>query len=111
MVTQCEIIGKYILPVFRALVAKELLENHNFTQKQAAEVLGTTQAAISFYMNSKRAHKGAKELDEFMPKICTIAKSTADLVAKRNLKTEDIDVDLSAICSVCSQRIKLSKKV
>jgi predicted transcriptional regulator len=55
MVARCETIGKYVLPVFRAFVAKELVNNHKFTQVEAAQKLGTTQAAISQYLNSKRA--------------------------------------------------------
>jgi predicted transcriptional regulator len=108
MLSKCEVIGKYILPVFRALVAKELLENHNFTQVKTAEILGTTQAAISQYINSKRAYRGIKELDEFMPKIKTIAENTANRIASGELKPEEITVDLCAVCSACSQKIKLS---
>ncbi len=107
MLSKCEVIGKYILPVFRALVAKELLEKHGFTQIKTAAILGTTQAAISQYVNSKRAYKGIKELEEFMPRIENMAKSTANRVAKNELKPEDITLDLCTICSACSQKIAI----
>jgi len=107
MLSKCEVIGKYILPVFRALVAKKLLENHNFTQVKTAAILGTTQAAVSQYLNSKRAYKGMKELDEFMPRIENIAKNTAKRIASGELKPEDITVDLCTICSACSRKITL----
>ncbi len=107
MISKCEVIGKYILPVFRALVAKELIEKHGFTQIKTAAILGTTQAAISQYITSKRAYKGTKELEEFMPRIEIIAKSTANRVAKKELKPENITFDLCTICSACSQKIAL----
>lgn len=110
MLSKCEVIGKYILPVFRALVAKELLESHNFTQVKTAAILGTTQAAVSQYINSKRAYKGIRELDEFMPRIQTIAKNTASRIANGELKPEEVTVDLCTICSACSRKIRLRSR-
>ena len=49
---RCEAIGKYVVPLFRSLVAKELINTYNLTQVDAAQRLGTTQAAISQYINS-----------------------------------------------------------
>lgn len=53
----CEIIARHILPAFRSLIAKGLIDEHGFTQVAAAEKLGTTQAAISYYLSSKRGEK------------------------------------------------------
>ena len=58
----CEVIAKYILPAFRSLVAKELVEKHKLSQVAAASMLGTTQAAISHYIYSKRGDKTMSEL-------------------------------------------------
>jgi len=44
----------YILPVIRKELAKELL-NHNLSQKEIAIKLGLTEAAVSQYINKKRA--------------------------------------------------------
>ncbi len=44
----------YMLPVIRKELAKSLL-NYNLTQKEIASKLGLTEAAISQYMNEKRA--------------------------------------------------------
>lgn len=57
MKNPCEIIARYILPAFRSLIAKGLIEEHGFTQVAAAAKLGTTQAAISYYLSSKRGEK------------------------------------------------------
>ena len=52
----CETVVRYVLPAFRSLVAKKLLEEYNFTQLEAARALGTTQAAISQYVHLSLIH-------------------------------------------------------
>lgn len=44
----------FVLPAIRRELAKSLI-NYGLTQKQIAEKLGVTDAAISQYLNSKRA--------------------------------------------------------
>ena len=44
----------YILPLIRKELAKALL-NYNLTQKEIASKLGLTEAAVSQYINEKRA--------------------------------------------------------
>jgi len=56
----CEIIVKHVLPTIRALVARELVENYDFTQVEAARRLGISQAAISWYIAEKRGHADKK---------------------------------------------------
>ncbi len=53
----CEIVSQEILPAFRALIAKELMENHKMTQGKVAEKLGVSQAAVSQYYRSVRGSK------------------------------------------------------
>jgi len=65
----CEIVVRYILPLFRSVVAKTLIEKHKFTQGEAAEKLGTTQAAISQYIYLKRGFKGMKTVEDALPLI------------------------------------------
>ena len=62
MENRCETIGKYLLPLFRSLVARELVVTYELTQLQASEILGTTQAAISQYLNFKRAIRAVTNL-------------------------------------------------
>ncbi len=57
MKNPCEMIARYILPAFRSLIAKGLIDDHGFTQVAAAAKLGTTQASISYYISSKRGEK------------------------------------------------------
>ena len=57
----CEIITWYMLPAIRRELAVKLVEGYGCPQKQAAEYLGVTDAAISQYLTKKR---GKIELDE-----------------------------------------------
>jgi predicted transcriptional regulator len=59
----CEDFARHILPAFRSLIAKGLIERHSLTQVAAAKKLGTTQAAISYYISSKRGERYVKQLE------------------------------------------------
>ena len=96
---RCENIGKYVLPIFRSLVARELINTYNLTQVETAKKIGTTQAAISQYINSKRAFKGMKQIGEQLPQIRAIAKKTAKRLANSKLTLNDVSVDFCDLCS------------
>ena len=50
-----EIEVRYILPAIRRELARIFIQEHKLNQKEAAEVLGLTESAISQYQHSKRA--------------------------------------------------------
>ncbi len=105
----CELVVRLVLPAFRSLVAKTLIEKYHFSQVAAADKLGTTQAAISHYLYSKRGDKTMKQL-EIIPSVQSIADEVAlgiaterfspfDAMLKfcelcRDLRTKDIVCDL-----------------
>src|SRR5665647_1311015 len=99
MENRCETIGKYLLPLFRSSVAKELVVTHELTQNQASEILGTTQAAISNYINSRRASKGSIELEHMVPKIQEIARQTAEQLAEKQVTWREVSSNFCKICS------------
>jgi len=91
----------FVLPAIRRELAKSLI-NYGLTQKQIAEKLGITDAAVSQYLNSKRA----KEIEfdqELNKKIKEAAKRIID--SKYNLIEE-----IQAICNLFKKR-KLMCKV
>ena len=96
---RCETMGKYVLPVFRSLVARELINTYNLTQVETAKKLGTTQAAISQYINSKRAFKGVEQIDKLLPQIHDMARKTAKRLANDELTPDDVFVDFCKLCS------------
>jgi hypothetical protein len=103
---RCETIGKYVLPIFRAIVAKELVKTYGLTQLQAAKKLGTTQAAISQYISSKRAFKGAEHVDLILPKIQAMANETAKRLAENQIGAEEVTLDFCKLCSSFSEDSK-----
>lgn len=52
--TPCEEIVWNILPAIRKELAIALIKQHELTQKEAAEKLGVSEAAISRYISGKR---------------------------------------------------------
>jgi predicted transcriptional regulator len=98
MGARCETIGKFVLPVFRSLVAKELVNTYHFTQVEAAQKLGTTQAAISQYINSKRAFKETARIGNLKPRLQAMACETARRLAKGEMKAAQVTVDFCKLC-------------
>ncbi len=104
MEPQCESVGKYILPIFRAMIAKELVQKHHLSQTTAAKKLGTSQAAVSQYLSSKRAFKGAGQVEEFLPKIRFMAQEEAQKIAAGD-EDAALAVDFCRLCSsLCRRR-------
>ncbi|MBI2657547.1 hypothetical protein HYX08_02520 [Candidatus Woesearchaeota archaeon] len=52
-----EIEVRYILPAIRRELARIFIKEHKRSQKEAAKILGLTEAAISQYQHSKRARE------------------------------------------------------
>jgi predicted transcriptional regulator len=99
MSARCESIGKFVLPVYRSFVAKELINTYHLTQVEAAKKLKTTQAAVSQYMNSKRAIKGIDQFTEVLPKIQAEAKKTAKQLANHQTTWAEVTLDFCKLCS------------
>ena len=54
MKAPCEIILWHILPAIRKEFARGLMKNYSLNQKQVAELLGITPAAVCQYLSKKR---------------------------------------------------------
>jgi len=93
----CENVVRYVLPAFRSLVARELVEKHGFSQVATAKKLGITQAAVSHYFHLKRGEKRMKELQSI-----AIVQSTASEIAQ-GIATEKSSVrdTTLAFCRLC----------
>jgi len=98
MDTQCEMIGKYVLPIFRSMLAKELVQKYKLSQTEAAKKLGTTQAAVSQYLSSKRAYKGIEHVESFLPKIQEMARETAKKLVNKEISATDITPTFCQLC-------------
>ena len=89
--TPCEFLMWNILPVIRREFARNLIDVFNLSQKDAAEKLGATPAAVSQYLSGKRGKMEIK--DEFI--IQEIRKSS-ERIFKYGEK-----VVVSETCRIC----------
>jgi len=102
MSSRCESIGRFILPVLRSFVAKELIGTYLLTRVEAAKRLKTTQVAVSQYINDKRAIKGAEQFIAILPKIEAEAKETAKRLANNPTTWDEVTADFCKLCLTLS---------
>ena len=108
---QCEIIGKYVLPIFRSMLAKELVQKYHLSQTEAAKKLGTTQAAVSQYLSSKRAYKGIEHVEQYLPKIQAMAAETAQKLANKEIAAKDVTFDFCKLCATFCSKVNVAPEV
>lgn len=100
---ECEKFAKDVLPAVRAVIARDLLEKHGLTQKEAARRMQTTQPAISQYKNKLRGRK-VKELDaskEVSRKISDLARG----IARQKINGKAYEEELCDICRAVKRDI------
>ena len=74
------------------------MSRYHFSQKTAAEKLGTTQASVSYYLYSKRGNKRMTQLESVAS-----VKSSASEVAKGIATEELAPMDsLLMFCQLCT---------
>jgi predicted transcriptional regulator len=102
----CEIIVWRIIPAIRRELAKTLIEDFGLTQKEVAEKLGLTEAAVSRYVSGQRADfkvpngRVSKEIKNSTKKILkgskkTVIKETCRIcdILKSNNLIKEITID------------------
>ena len=92
----CEIIVQYVLPGIRSMIALKLIKDYGLSQKQAAEILGTTQPAISQYKKETRGRK--TQILARYPKILETVDSIAKKAAHNEITLEEITQEICTIC-------------
>ncbi len=93
----CEVVVRSVLPAFRSLVARSLIEDFNFSQVAAAKKLGTTQASISHYLYSKRGEKMVKQLED-SPSVRAIVNEIAEGIAADKISPLDAMLQFCRLC-------------
>ena len=107
MSTSCEKVSRHILPLYRSFTARELTEKYSFTQVNAAKSLGTTQAAISQYVTSKRGSKGIQNYEEIAPSVQKAAAQAARQISEEKMTAEEFSV---SFCELCNE-LRREKKI
>ena len=82
MLLPAEIESKTLIPALRAILAKNLSENHDVREDEISKMLGVTQAAISNYIRGTRG-------DPELIKKLTAEKQVSEMI-------DEIAVDLSS---------------
>ncbi len=92
----CEVIASEVLPSFRSIITKELIDTHDLTQKEVADLLGITQPAVSQYIKESRGLKvrSIEKHPEIMPIINDIVN---DLINQNH----DKKIVGSKVCRIC----------
>jgi len=107
----------YIIPAIRRELAKSMVKNYNLNQKQIAEIMGITEAAISQYLSSKRGKEvifsdvileetkiSAKKIIEnptmLVPEMMRLTKLTEVKQVMCDLHKKQ-DVKLPEDCDIC----------
>jgi predicted transcriptional regulator len=103
----CESVALHVLPLYRAYVAKELVEKYGYTQVNAAKKLGTTQPAISQYLSSKRGRKKIANYDEIVPLVQRVSAEVAKRMATAAMSREEFNV---SFCDLCKE-LQRTKKI
>jgi predicted transcriptional regulator len=87
---------KTVLPAVKAIMARQIIENHGFNEQQTANLLGLSQSAVSRYVGRERGNliaiEGSTEI------ISLISQMVTTLVKEPDNKTEI----LSLFCQVCT---------
>ena len=94
----CEIIVQTVLPAVRGMLAKELMEKHSLTQKEAARRLGLTQAAVSQYKRQLRGYNSKVLQKE--PKVMAELQKVATRMAEAPLGPIELHSELCKICGL-----------
>jgi predicted transcriptional regulator len=89
--TPCEYMQWQGLPIIRKELVKSLINNYGFNQKETAEILGVTPAAVSQYLHKKRGKINIIN-NEILEEI--------NISAER-IKNRGPSIVISEICRIC----------
>jgi predicted transcriptional regulator len=95
MSVPCEVAVKCVLPVVRAMLAKELMANYRLKQTEVAEMLRVSQPAISLYCRSIRGRAIDLENDE---DVGNLVRNFARALAANKLSRRDL---IPKYCEIC----------
>jgi predicted transcriptional regulator len=96
---KCEDSVKYLLPIARAEIAKQLMNKYFLSEAAAAKLLGVSQASISHYMNGERGGKEHEIIKAWKPEIEKFASAAAEQLMEKH----DIGAISQMYCDLCKK--------
>jgi len=94
----CEYMISDVLPGFRALVAKKLMDDHGFSQTQVSVMLDTTQPAISQYKRNLRGKKTEVLLKN--PDLLGLLDSITKGIANGDIGPKESGFEFCKVCKL-----------
>jgi hypothetical protein len=91
--------GQTFLPIFRSLLASQLVEKYGFSQADVAKRLGITEAAVSQYLHEKRAKRALKG-QRLMRRVERVARRAALQMSQNRISSDDV---MRMACQLCVQ--------
>jgi predicted transcriptional regulator len=95
MLLPCEVGVKTVLPAVKALMARTIVEKHGMKEKQAADILGLSQSAISRYVTKAR---GNIIMLENVPEVHKLIDQMTTFLVYEPQKKKEI---LELFCATC----------
>ena len=95
----------YIIPAIRRELAENLVKKHKLTYEKAAVILGVSKAAVSQYINKKRAGKFKlpKEIRKEVEKSAELIIKNKNIAVKEILRLLNIIKRSNCSCNVCKK--------
>lgn len=95
----------YIIPAIRRELAENLVKKHKLTFEKAAGILGVSKAAVSQYLNRKRAGKFKlpKEIKKEIGKSADLITTNKNLAVKEILRLLNVIKKSRCSCDVCKK--------
>jgi hypothetical protein len=95
MLTPYEIIVKTALPAIRSMLAEKLTMKYNLKQKEIANLMHLTQAAVSYYLN-----KGRGKYTDYIrndEEIKIMIENLADKIYREKISSEELAIELNKL--------------
>jgi predicted transcriptional regulator len=87
---------KTVLPAVKAIMARSMVENHELNEKQAADLLGLSQSAVSRYVGRERGN--ILEIENIGEVLILIEQMVASLIKEPENKSKVLDL----FCKTCT---------
>ncbi|MGC8599593.1 MAG: transcriptional regulator [Nitrososphaeria archaeon] len=95
MKTVCEEVVRYVLPAYRSLIAKKLVNDYGLTQEEVSKLMGISQAVVSYYVSNKRG-KGISKYEKI-----ELLQKEAEKAAERLANGESSAKVAREFCNIC----------
>jgi len=96
LILPCEVSVKTVLPAVKAVMARSIVEKHGFNEKQAAELLGLSQSAVSRYVGRERGN--LLILENSVEILALIDQMVVSLIKAPDNKAEILEL----FCETCT---------